>query len=556
MNPDEPDSPDHPSDPDDLVTEPSTPLTEGPGTMIGPYKLLEHIGEGGFGVVWAALQREPIKQRVALKIIKVGMDTKQVVARFEGERQALAMMNHPNIAKVLGAGSTDSGRPYFCLELIRGVPITEYCDENKLNTKERIELFIKVCHGIQHAHQKGIIHRDIKPTNILVERHDEKAVPKVIDFGIAKATQMEITEKTIYTKQQQFIGTPTYMSPEQAALSGLDIDTRSDIYSLGVLFYELLTGRTPFDAREMVKSGLDEMRKIILEREPPRPSAKLSSLKAEDRTTTAQQRSSVPLELRRLLRGDLDWIAMKCLEKDRTRRYETANGLAADLQRHLDNEPVVARPPSAASRFQKAWRRNRIAYSAGIAVVLALVIGIGVSVWQANIARQERVTADQAKRAALNSEAAKEEQRLAAESARERAEESEASARLNLYAADMNLVHHALLEGGLGRARQLLEHYQNVEPDFRGFEWHLFWEQSRGDQIRTIEGFDSMVNSVAFFPDDSGRFAVATANDRITIHHLDSALSQTLLIPAREEKRLRMHTMAVSWLPHQAIEST
>src|ERR1043166_7305201 len=314
---------------------------EGPGTLIGRYKLLERIGEGGFGAVYVAEQREPVKRRVALKIIKLGMDTKQVVARFEAERQALALMDHPNIAKVLDAGATATGRPFFALELVRGVRITEYCDQNHLPTEERLRLFIQVCHAIQHAHQKGIIHRDIKPSNILVTLHDGVPVPKVIDFGIAKATQGELTDKTVYTQFQQFIGTPAYMSPEQAEMSGLDIDTRTDIYSLGVLLYELLTGRTRFDQKELLAAGVDGMRRMIREQEPVRPSTRVSSLPGQERTTTAKRRGADGPRLAHLLRGDLDWIAMKALEKDRTRRYETAHGLASDVERHLHQEPTA-----------------------------------------------------------------------------------------------------------------------------------------------------------------------------------------------------------------------
>src|SRR5579864_4037829 len=349
---------------------------EGPGTLIGRYKILEQIGEGGFGVVYVAEQREPVKRRVALKIIKLGMDTRQVVARFEAERQALALMDHPNIAKVLDAGATDSGRPYFVMELVRGVKLTDYCDQNKLSTKQRLELFIPVCQAIQHAHQKGIIHRDIKPSNILVTLHDGVPVPKVIDFGIAKATQQDLTDKTVYTQLQQFVGTPAYMSPEQAEMSGLDVDTRSDIYSLGVLLYELLTGRTPFDPKELMSQGIDAMRKTIREKEPVRPSTKVATLQAEELTTTAARRAAEAPKLIILLRGDLDWIVMKCLEKDRTRRYETANGLAFDLKRHLHNEPVLARPPTTAYKLQKAFRRNKLLFTAGVAVGVALLLGI------------------------------------------------------------------------------------------------------------------------------------------------------------------------------------
>jgi len=352
------------------------PISEGPGTVIGRYKLLEKLGEGGFGAVYVAEQKEPVKRRVALKIIKLGMDTKQVIARFEAERQALAMMDHPNIAKVFDAGATETGRPYFVMELVRGVPITRYCDENKLSTTGRLELFMTVCQAIQHAHQKGIIHRDIKPSNILVTLHDGVAVPKVIDFGIAKATHGELTDKTVYTQFQQFIGTPAYISPEQAEMSGLDMDTRSDIYSLGVVLYELLVGRTPFDGRELLISGLDEMRRVIREQEPLRPSTRLSGFTDEELTATAKHRGAEPPKLLHSVRGDLDWIVMKCLEKDRARRYETASGVSADLKRYLTSEPVVARPPSTVYRFQKFVRRHKRAVAAASAVVVAVVLGL------------------------------------------------------------------------------------------------------------------------------------------------------------------------------------
>ena len=330
------------------------PLAEKPGDRIGRYKLLQQIGEGGCGVVYMADQEEPVKRRVALKVIKPGMDSKQVLARFEAERQALALMDHPNIAKVLDAGATDNGRPYFVMELVKGIPITRYCDEKQLTTDSRLKLFVLVCQAIQHAHQKGIIHRDIKPSNILVADHDGTPVPKIIDFGIAKATtDQRLTDKTLFTAFEQFIGTPAYMSPEQATLSGLDVDTRSDIYSLGVLLYELLTGKTPFDAKELLAKGLDEIRRVIREVEPQRPSTRLSTLEAGEQTTVAHQRQCEPPKLQSVIRGDLDWIVMKALEKDRTRRYETANGFAVDIQRHLNNEPVLACPPSNLYRFQK-----------------------------------------------------------------------------------------------------------------------------------------------------------------------------------------------------------
>ena len=366
--------------PSTLNLQPST-ASETSGTRIGRYKLLEQIGEGGFGVVWMAEQEEPVRRRVALKIIKLGMDTKQVIVRFEAERQALAMMDHPNIARVLDAGATDTGRPYFVMELVKGIRITDYCDQNNLPTRERLDLFIKVCQAIQHAHQKGIIHRDIKPSNVLVTLHDGLPVPKVIDFGIAKATEGRLTDKTLFTAFQQFIGTPAYVSPEQAEMSGLNIDTRSDVYSLGVLLYELLTGQTPFDTKELVNSGLDAIRKTLREVEPPRPSTRLSTLDDVTLTATAKHRQTEPPKLQHQIRGDLDWIAMKCLEKDRTRRYATVNGLAADIDRHLKNEPVVASPPSTIYRMQKAVRRNKLACAAAGAVAAAVVIGLMVSAW-------------------------------------------------------------------------------------------------------------------------------------------------------------------------------
>ena len=332
------------------------PLTEQPGDTIGHYNLLQQIGEGGMGVIYMAEQSEPVQRRVALKIIKPGMDTRQVIARFEAERQALAMMDHPNISKVFDAGTTDAGRPYFVMELVKGIPITQYCDEQNLTPRERLELFVPICQAVQHAHQKGIIHRDLKPSNILVARYDDKPVPTIIDFGVAKATGQRLTDKTMFTHYGQIVGTVEYMSPEQAQLNKFDVDTRSDVYSLGVLLYELLTGQTPFDNQRLRSAAFDEMLRVIREEDPLRPSIKLSS--SENLPSIAANRGIEARKLSALIHGELDWIVMKALEKDRARRYETANGFAADIQRYLDDETVVACPPSAAYRFRKFARRE------------------------------------------------------------------------------------------------------------------------------------------------------------------------------------------------------
>ena len=351
------------------------------GERVDRYKLLQQIGEGGCGVVYMAEQEQPVRRRVALKLIKLGMDTKQVIARFNAERQALALMDHPNIAKVLDAGATQTGRPYFVMELVRGIKITEYCDQHHLSTPERLELCIQVCRAVQHAHGKGIIHRDLKPSNILVTLQDGIPVPKVIDFGIAKATQGRLTDQTLFTAFEQFLGTPAYMSPEQAEMSGLEIDTRSDIYSLGVLFYELLAGRTPFDQKELLRAGLEEMRRIIREQEPPKPSTRLSSMVQGELTATATCRHADPPGLIHLLRGDLDCIVMKCLEKNRARRYETVNELVSDIRRHLNDEPILASPPSYFYRLQKLVRRNKLTVTALAAVTGGLIMGLALATW-------------------------------------------------------------------------------------------------------------------------------------------------------------------------------
>jgi serine/threonine protein kinase len=391
------------------------------GTLIGPYKLLEQIGEGGMGVVYMAQQTQPVKRRVALKVIKPGMDSRQVVARFEAERQALAMMDHSNIARVLDAGTTDGGLPFFVMELVRGIAITDYCDREKLDTRRRLELFADVCRAVQHAHQKAIIHRDLKPSNVLITLHDGVPVVKVIDFGVAKALNQELTERTLFTQFSQMIGTPLYMSPEQAELSGLDIDTRSDIYSLGVLLYELLTGTTPFDKATLSAAGFDEMRRIIREEEPPRPSARVSTLQAQELSTISERRNADPRRISIALRGELDWVVMKALEKERSRRYESASALAADIQRYLADEQVLACPPSTAYRFRKFARKNKTAITTLLLVAASLLLGITLSLWQAlrATAAEAQATANEAK--ANEAAAAEAQQRQRAEANEQKA---------------------------------------------------------------------------------------------------------------------------------------
>jgi WD40 repeat protein/serine/threonine protein kinase len=481
----------------------SAPITEKPGDRIGYYKLLQQIGEGGCGVVYMAEQEQPIRRRVALKVIKLGMDTKQVVARFEAERQALALMDHPNIAKVFDAGTTDTGRPYFVMELVRGVKITDYCDENHLSTKARLELFIHICHAIQHAHQKGIIHRDIKPSNILVTINDGVPVPKVIDFGIAKAVSQQLTDKTVFTAFEQFIGTPAYMSPEQALMTSLDIDTRSDIYALGVLLYELLTGHTPLEQKDLLAAGLDQMRRIIREQEPVRPSTRLSTLDDPERSTVAKRRSSELPQLVHVVRGDLDWIVMKCLEKDRTRRYETANGLAHDILCHLNNEPVLARPPSQLYRFQKLVRRNKLVFAAAAVVIGVLVLGVLVSTWQTVRATRARHEAVEARNHEQGLREAAQQAQTNEAAMRERAEKQELEARQRAYASDMNIAKQAMDENNFGHAQELLDR-QRPQPgqrDLRGWEWRYLWQQCRSDALFTLCQKSSEVESLAVSQD-------------------------------------------------------
>jgi serine/threonine protein kinase/tetratricopeptide (TPR) repeat protein len=451
---------------------------EGPGTTIGPYKLLEEIGEGGMGAVWMAEQREPVQRKVALKIIKAGMDSRQVVARFEAERQALALMDHPNIARVFDGGTTDSGRPYFVMELVKGVPITRYCDEHRLTPRERLELFLPVCQAIQHAHQKGIIHRDVKPANVLVAPYDGRPVPKVIDFGVAKATGQRLTERTLFTGLGAVVGTLEYMSPEQAELNNQDIDTRSDIYALGVLLYELLTGTTPLSHERLKQAAFTEMLRLIREEEPPKPSTRLSESK-DTLPAVAAQRHMEPARLTRLVRGELDWIVMKALDKDRSRRYETANGLARDVQHYLADEPVQACPPSAWYRVRKFARRNKaglaVAAGAFLAVtVMAVTIGWAVrdraareaEIEQAEIRKQaEKERAETTRRAKVESQV-----RAAVKAARMLIVENKlAVARQELAAARVRLGSDPAAFGDLGEEIKALE--AELEKLARFLDW-------------------------------------------------------------------------------------
>ena len=452
------------------------------GQTLGRYRLLEKIGEGGCGVVYVAEQSHPVRRRVALKVIKLGMDSKGVVARFEAERQALAMMDHPHIAKVFDAGTSERGRPYFLMELVRGVPITDFCDQEELPTGERLELFIQVCKAIQHAHQKGIIHRDIKPSNILVTWQDGIPVPKVIDFGIAKAIEGRLTDATVHTQVNHFLGTPAYMSPEQAEMSPAaagDVDTRSDIYSLGVLLYELLTGQTPFNGHELLALGIDGMRKTIREKVPPRPSTRLTQKLVAGEVGSGRSTISLPtppaeansaagrLRLKEQItriRGDLDWIVMKCLEKDRNRRYETAAGLAADIQRHLQNEPVTAGPPSKAYIFKKFIARHRwpmVAYTTIALLILVGFIGTSIGLKRATVAR---IQADQ--NAAHASRLAS-----AAQASERAARVAQSNALRQAYSASMLSLSDALERGRIDAVQHYLD---SVPTDLRGWEWRHF----------------------------------------------------------------------------------
>jgi WD40 repeat protein/serine/threonine protein kinase len=478
------------------ITASYEPITEGPGTRVGPYKLLQQIGEGGMGVVYMAEQEQPVRRKVALKIIKPGMDSKAVVARFEAERQALAMMDHADIARVYDAGTTESGRPYFVMELVHGVPITEYCDANTFTPRQRLELFVPVCQAIQHAHQKGIIHRDIKPSNVLVTMYDDRPVPKVIDFGVAKAVDQRLTDKTMFTQFGVLVGTFEYMSPEQAEMNAFGVDTRSDIYSLGVLMYELLTGTTPLERQRARAAALDEVVRLIREEEAPRPSKRLSTSGTLPKIAAA--RKTEPTRLLKQVRGEIDWIVMKCLEKDRSRRYETASGLAHDVQRYLADEPVDACPPSTIYRFRKFARRYKTALATAAAFVTLLIAGAvastSLAVWAVSAEREAN------------------RQHHQAVDARAEADQQRDAARLSAYAAGIGLAQHAWDENNVARARWLLDQIPTEAGgrDLRGFEWHYVSRLCRFE-VPTFKGHAREVRIVAFSPD--GRHLASAGGD-------------------------------------------
>jgi len=468
-------------------------VAEGEGTVIGRYKILEKIGEGGFAMVFMAEQTEPVRRKVALKIIKPGMDSKQVIGRFEAERQALALMDHPNIAKVFDGGVTNSGRPYFVMELVNGIPLTDFCDLHKLDTEERLRIFVQTCSAVQHAHQKGIIHRDLKPSNVLVTVHDDTPVPKIIDFGIAKAIQQRLTERTVFTRFQHFIGTPAYMSPEQATFSGLDIDTRSDIYSLGVLLYELITGVTPFDMQKLRDAAYDELCRIIREDQPPPPSTRISTL-GEQLKLIAQSRRTDARTLHDSIHGEVDWIVMKALEKERSRRYETASAMADDIRRFLNHEPVTAGPPSTLYRLRKSLQRNRPLVVAVAAVVAALVLGTVVStagLVSAVRARNDALEAKTATDNARNDEAA----------ARHAAQQEIKRKQLVLYVADTSNAKQAWDAGNVDYAVALLQRHipKPGEKDLRTFAWHHMWNQCH--QYEATLAHDAPLHALAYSRD-------------------------------------------------------
>ena len=484
--------------------------------LIGPYQLMEKIGEGGMGVVYVARQQKPIRRTVALKLIKPGMDSKQVVARFEAERQALAMMNHSNIAKVLDAGTTESGLPYFVMELVKGTPITEYCDAHKLDLQQRLELFIKVCEAVQHAHQKGIIHRDLKPSNVLVELEDVRSVPKVIDFGVAKATQQPLVENAVYTGLSQVIGTPLYMSPEQAEYNSLDVDTRSDVYSLGVILYELITGSTPFDREVLKRVGFDEMRRIIREDEPARPSARVSTLNAEALSTIAGQRHIEPRKLSHQFRGELDWIVMKAIEKSRNRRYDSAISFAADVGRFLDDLPVEASPPSTFYRLRKFAKRHRAGLITSAALLCIMIAATALSTRYAFIADRALGDSERDRKAADAQRTIAEIRQKEADSLQQEAVAQRDATQQALYKADIRLAGIDHRDVNPLRLHKTLRTHIPPEnaPDMRAWEWHYLLGASH-QETSAILGHRSSVEDVDWSPD--GKRIASTGFDGVRV---------------------------------------
>jgi serine/threonine protein kinase/WD40 repeat protein len=495
----------------------SDALAEKPGTLVGHYKLLQQIGEGGMGVVFMAEQEQPVRRKVALKIIKPGMDSRQVIARFEAERQALAMMDHSNIAKVLDAGTTESGRPYFVMELVHGVPITEYCDANRLSNTERLELFVPVCQALQHAHQKGIVHRDVKPSNILVTQYDDKPVPKVIDFGVAKAMEQRLTEKTLFTQYGTLVGTFEYMSPEQAELNAFGVDTRSDVYSLGVLLYELLTGTTPLEKSRLRSAAYGELVRIIKEEEPPRPSVRISMSGTLAKLAAARKTDAAKLSA--LVKGELDWIVMKCLEKDRTRRYDGANSLAKDVQRYLSNEAVEACPPTLGYRLQKLYRKNRATVWVGSTIAAVLLLATGVSVtFGIRAKRAELLAARSAKDAIAKGEAWQRE-RNEATGARSALEAEQNSRKWSDYISSIQFAQAAWQQHQLWPTRNFLD---RTPPELRGWEWHYLDRLCQPEKVDTLTTAHKHISSAQYSPD--GRWIVTVSGARQWADYSDSSV--------------------------------